>query len=100
MKGSLGLGCLCPGEKTEPCTSLDASPGVARYLRADASPRGGVEVFCARVDIMLGGDPGTPTGRKLPLMTFGYGHGSLIDKAMALLQMVFLVAGPGEKTVR
>ena len=57
-------------------------------------------MFCARVDIMLGGDRGTPTGRKLPPMTLGHGHASLVGKAMALLQQVFLVAGPGEKTVR
>ena len=89
----------CALERRRNHALLDASPGAARYLQADASPQGGVDAFCARVDIMPGGDPGTLTGR-LPFVTLGHGHASFVDKAMALLQMVFLAAGPGEKTVR
>ena len=71
-----------------------------RQLNVDASPQGGIEVFGMREVVIENGQPETCKHRTLPLQSLGLNHASLVDKQRALMNAVWLEAGPGEADVR
>jgi len=73
--------------------------GVRRFISVDASPQFGVECFCG-VESFMVDDRQCLTQQLLPLVTLGVGKLSLLDKIMAFLWTVFLIAGPTAEGVR
>ena len=80
---------------------------ISRYLAYDASPQGGVEIFCAAEGVVNMQDlqhafPHRPsvTTRFLPLTTLGVGRMGQADKAQALIHQTWLECGPSAAAVR
>ena len=73
---------------------------VWRYISVDASPQFGVECFCGIESFVERGQAESSSAgsgrqnRLLPMVTLGVGKYALLDKIMAFLWVVFLIAGP------
>ena len=65
-----------------------------RYLCPDASPQGGRELFCVMMEVLIRGDPQTVKRRRAPVVSLGHRCQALIDKAMQLVHVAYLQAGP------
>ena len=80
---------------------------ISRYLAYDASPQGGVEIFCAAERVVNMRElhhafPHRPSviTRFLPLTTLGVGRMGQADKAQALIHQTWLEYGPSAAAVR
>ena len=71
-------------------------PRTFRYLTYDASPQGGVEIFCTaeRVVTFSRDLANSVVIRRLPLVQLGHAHLGVADKAQALMHQVWLDYGP------
>jgi len=73
---------------------------IVRYMGADVSPQGGVEIFGGGYDTIINGNAAQVQRTEFSLTCLGHGHASTASKAMALLWQVWLVAGPSEASLR
>lgn len=73
---------------------IHSSQVVHFYVGCDASPQGGLELFCGIVVTIINGDPASRHVATLPITTLGYGRTSGVDKAMGLLWALWLKYGP------
>ena len=73
---------------------------VWRCISVDASPQFGVECFCGIESFVERGQAESSSAgsgrqnRVLPMVTLGVGNYALLDKIMAFVWAVFLIAGP------
>ena len=72
---------------------------VSRGLNPDCSPQGLEAVVCKEF-VLCGKDTRTAKSNKLPLSTLAHRFASLIDRSMAIVHLIFLVAGPTEHGMR
>jgi len=77
-------------------------PRTFRYLTYDASPQGGVEIFCTaeRVVTFSRDLANKVVIRRLPLVQLGHGRLGVADKAQALMHQCWLDYGPAPSDVQ
>ena len=74
------------------------NPIISIHIQSDASPVTGTELQGMLLDVCFLG--GAILRRYLPPMSLAYGFYAAIDKTVALLWSLWLVAGPGEEDIR
>eukprot|EP00969_Alexandrium_andersonii_P241582 10667850-Alexandrium_andersonii.AAC.1 len=71
----------------------------ARSLSVDASPQLGLEIFGGFCETMRAGRVESVRRTDFALCSLGFGHTTLVDKTMALLWQIWLIAGPAQATL-
>ena len=70
---------------------LHAATDIWICLYADSSPAAGIDIFAMIAEVWING---ICRMLVLPGIVLGHGHGSALDKLMALLWALWLVCGP------
>ena len=91
---------LLERRKWSHAVAVGLAPRVWRYLSADASPQVGLELFGTTFDTVTDGNFIDLARKFTTITSLGYGHCGLVDKLMALLWQIWLMAGPKTSTMR